>query len=70
MNQKLNNIACKVIGYAGYIFLTLFAVVFAVTCCGVFIVAVSSSDFLALIISAICALCAWACWIIRKDTLV
>ena len=70
MNQKLNNIACKVIGYAGCTFLTLFAVVFAVTCCGIFIIGVSESDFLALIISAICAFCAWACWTIRKDTLV
>lgn len=70
MNQKLNNIACKVIGYAGYIFLTLFAVIFAISCIGIFIVGVCEEEFITIIISAACAFCAWVCWTIRKNTLV
>jgi hypothetical protein len=70
MNQKLNNIACKVIGYAGYIFLTLFAVVFAISCIGVFIVAMSESDIFSLIVSALCGFASWMCWSVRKGTLV
>jgi hypothetical protein len=70
MNQKLNNIACKVIGYAGYIFLTPFAVVFAISCIGVFIVAMSESDIFSLIVSALCGFASWMCWSVRKGTLV
>lgn len=69
MNQKLNKIACKVIGYAGYIFLTLFAVIFAVSCFSTFIIGVLSSDLLTLIVSAICGFCAWISWSLRKETL-
>lgn len=70
MNQKLNNIACKVIGYAGYIFLTLFAVIFAISCIGIFIVGVCEKEFITIIISAMCGFWSWVCWNIRKDTLV
>lgn len=70
MDTKFNKIACKVIGWAGYISLTLFAIAFAISCVGVFIVAMSESDIFSLIVSALCGFASWMCWSVRKGTLV
>lgn len=70
MNAKLNKLVYKATGYMGYIFLLLFAGLWGLSSIGIFVMSIIDRSILSVIISAICGLCSWVCWTIRKDTLV
>lgn len=68
--EKLNKLACKVIGIAGCIFLTFFAGFFGLACIATLVMSAIDHDLLSAVISTACGFLAWTCWTIRRDTLV
>lgn len=67
--DKLNKIACKAIGFAACLFLTLFAGFFGLASIATLVMSAIDHELLSAVISAVCGFLAWTCWTIRKDTL-
>lgn len=67
--EKLNEIACKVIGLASSIMLTIFAGVFGLASVATLVISAIDKDLVSVIASGVWAFLAWICWSIRRDVL-
>ena len=67
MNEKMNKIACKAIGYFTRILLDLFALIFGSTGIAALVTAVIDKDLFGFIGFAACTCVAYVCWSIRRS---
>ena len=67
--EKLNEMACKVIGLAASILLTVFAGAFGLAAIATLVISAIDKDLVSVIASGVWAFLAWVCWAIRKDVL-
>lgn len=70
MASMVSKAFAKIIGFAGSLFLTLFAGMFGFISVSALIMSVIDKDILTVAASAAAGFAGWMCWNIRKDTLV
>ena len=67
--EKLTKIACKAIGFASSILLTIFAGAFGFASVATLVISAIDQDLISVIASGVWAFLAWVCWSIRRDVL-
>ena len=70
MESMVSKTFLKVMGFAGSMFLTIFAGIFAMLSLGLLVVSIVEGDLFTAVASAACGFIAWIMWSVRKDTLV
>lgn len=70
METKTNKTILKAVGLLGSILLTVFAGTFGLMSITALFMSAIDKDIVTVLISGVCAFLGWACWSVRRDTLI